>query len=217
MKLRSFLTAVLLFTGVCAYSASATPITAFIGQTITTTDQKQLGRPSRSSQPQTWTGAESYPGILSTTAATTFYYKTYTLDYATIVPNNYIELSFTDTNVSGLLFISAYGDSYDPNNRSANWLGDLGFNSAAYGGDSLTFQVGLQYEENLVLVVNTTGGGASGTNNPFDIYVSGYTDSMYDDTAVTGVITPEPSTLIELGTGMLAMAGVFRRRFRTAV
>lgn len=211
MKLRTLITPVLLFTGLCTYTASATPIAAFTGQTITASDKSQLGRLSRNNVPQTWIGQEPYPGIVNPT--TTYYYKTYTLDYSTVVPNNLIEISFTDSSAGGLLFISAYRGSYNPANQGANWLGDLGFNTLAYGSaDALTFQVGLNYQDNLVLVVNTTGGGTSGTNNPFDIYVKGYTDTMYDDEPVSGVVTPEPSTFIELGTGMLAIAGVVRRR-----
>lgn len=214
MKLRSFIAATLFFASACALSASATPIAAFTNQTITTADQSQLGRPVRNNVPQTWTRQESYPGVNNT--GVTFYYKTYLLDYATIVPNNFIEVSFTDINAGGLLFISAYRGTYDPTNRSANWLGDLGFNTLGYGpSDALTFQVGLNYQDNLTLVVNTTGGGALGTNNPFDIYVNGYTDTMYDDSPI-GVVTPEPSTFLELGTGLLAIAGVVRRRLSAA-
>ena len=218
MKLRSFFIVALLFMSAGIYTASATPIASIMGQTVTTSSRTQLGRLSRNNIPQTWTGQEPYPGV--TGATTTYYYNTYTLSYLTLVPNNFVEISFTDTAGNGAVFISAYHDSYDPNNKQVNWLGDLGFNSIAYGtADSLTFQVGLQYQQNLVLVVNNTGTGtaaASGLNNPFDIYVNAYTGTSYDDTSVTGVVTPEPSTFIELGTGMLAMAGVARRRFRAA-
>ena len=68
----------------------------------------------------------------------------------------------------------------------------------------------------MVFVVNSTGAGGVGLNNPFDFFVSAYTDTMYDDTDVTGHITPEPSTFIELGTGLLAIAGVARRRLLAA-
>ncbi len=217
MKFRSVLTAVLLLTGVCSYSASATPVASFTGETITSSNSTQLGRPSRNNQPQTWTGAEAYPGVAASSTATTFYYKTYTVANAAFTTNPYLEISFTDTNVSGLLFISAYFNSYNPGSRNTNWLGDLGFNSAAYGGDSLTFQVLMPYASNLVLVVNTTGGSMSGTGNPFDIYVNGYSDTSYDEAAPLATnVTPEPSTFIELGTGMLAAAGMVRRRMRIA-
>ncbi len=214
MKLRSFLAAALLFAGLSAFTASAAPIALFSGQTVTTSSNTQLGRLSRNNQPQTWTGAEPYPGVVNPT--TTYYYNTYTLDYRNLVPNNFVEISFTDTAGNGAVFISAYHDSYNPTNKQLNWLGDLGYNSIAYGtADSLTFQVGLQYLQNLVLVVNNTGTGttaSSGLNNPFDIYVNAYTDTMYDDATVTGMVSPEPSTFIELGTGLLAVAGVARRR-----
>lgn len=218
MKFRLLIAAALLFVGAGIDTASATPIAAFTGQTITTSSRTELGRLSRNNVPQTWTRQEQYPGVVNPT--TTYYYNTYVLNYANFVPNNYVEISFTDTAGNGAVFISAYANSFDPTNKQTNWLGDLGYNSIAYGtADSLTFQVNLNYQTNLVLVVNTTGTGtaaSSGLNNPFDIYVNAYTDSMYDDTDVTGHITPEPSTFIELGTGLLAIAGVARRRLMAA-
>lgn len=218
MTFRSLITAALLFAGVGAYTASATDIAFIGGQTVTTSSSMELGRLSRNNQPQTWTGAEMYPGVVNPT--TTYYYNTYTLNYTNFVPNNFVEISLTDTAGNGAVFISAYANSFNPTNRATNWLGDLGYNSIAYGtADSLTFQVHLQYQDNLVLVVNNTGAptaAVTGLNNPFDILVTAWTDTSYDDTAVTGVVTPEPSTFIELGTGLLAMAGVVRRRLMAA-
>lgn len=218
MKFRSVLASALLLVSAGVYTASATPIATFLGQTVTTASRTELGRLSRNNVPQTWTGQEPYSGVVN--PATTYYYNSYTLNYVNFVPNNFVEISLTDTAGNGAVFISAYLNSFDPTNKQTNWLGDLGFNSIAYGtADSLTFQVHLQYQDNLVLVVNNTGTGtaaSSGLNNPYDIAVNAYTDSGYNDTEVTGIVTPEPSTFIELGTGMLAMAGVARRRFRAA-
>ena len=220
---RSILAAALLLISAGTYTASATEIASFSGQTVTTSSRTQVGRLSRNNQPQTWTGAEPYPGEINgvnSTTPTTYYYNTYTLNYTNFVPNNFVEISFTDTAGNGAVFISAYRNGYDATNKAVNWLGDLGYNSIAYGtADSLTFQVHLNYLENLVLVVNNTGTGTSalsGLNNPYDIFVNAYTDTEYNDTNVTGMVSPEPSTFIELGTGMLAMAGIVRRRFAKA-
>ena len=219
MKFRSLLAAALLFVSAGVVTASATPIAAFTGQTITSSSRTQVGRLSRNGVPQSWTHQEAYPteinGVGSTTP-TTYYYTTYTINYANFVPNNYIEVSFTDTAGLNGVFISAYANSYDPTNKALNWLGDPGASEYFSNSDAATFQFSINYQTNVVFVVNTTGANGTGLNNPFDFYVNAYTDTGYDDTDVTGVVTPEPSTFIELGTGLLAMAGVARRRLFAA-
>lgn len=214
MKFRSFLAAALLFVSAGVYTASATPIAAFTGQTVTSSSRTQLGRLSRNGVPQTWTGQEPFSGVVN--PAVTYYYNTYVLNYANFVPNNFVEISFTDTNGANGVFMSAYLNSYDPTNKSRNWLGDAGASEYFSNSDAVTFQVHLNYQDNLVLVVNSTGANGVGLNNPYDFFVNAYTDSNYNDTDVTGVVTPEPSTFIELGTGLLAMAGVARRRLFAA-
>lgn len=219
MTFRSLITAALLTISAGAYTASATPIAAFTNQTITTSSQSQMGRLSRNNQPQTWTGAEPFPGIINT--ANKYYYNSYTISGSNFLPNTFFEISLTDNAGLGAIFISAYRNYYDPTNPGKTWAGDLGYNSVAYGtADSLTFQVQLHSYDNLVFVVTNTGTGTglnSGLNNSYDFYVNGYTDTMYDDADVTGIApAPEPSTFVELGTGLLAMAGVARRRFLNA-
>ncbi len=214
MKFRSLLAAALLFVSVGVFTASATPIAAFTGQTVTSSSRTELGRLSRNGVPQTWTAQEPYPGVVNPTTA--YYYNTYTINYADLVPNNYIEVSFTDTNGANGVFLSAYANSFDPTNKALNWLGDAGASEYFSNSDAVTFQFSINYQTNVVFVVNTTGANGVGLNNPFDFFVSSYTDTNYDDTAVTGVVTPEPSTFIELGTGLLAIAGVARRRVMAA-
>ena len=214
MKFRSLIVAGLLMAGWYTQAASATPI-AFFTDTITTSSKTELGRPSRNSQPQTWT---HYPLVNLNTVNTTYYYNTYSIGNSLFNPNNYLEISFNDQLASGLLFISAYSNLYNPNARDQNWLGDLGFISNAYGPNALTFQVVMPAGSDLLLVVTTTGGGTSGTRNPFDVAINGYTDSGYGEADITPYVAPapEPSTFVELGTALVAVVGIGRRRFFAA-
>ena len=223
MKFRSVIPTVLLAAGLYASSASAATIALFT-DSVKTTDPTQLGRPSRNGVPQQWVRDENYPGVLATSVNTTYYYKTYT--YAAtgqLFTNDYIDISVFDETNSGLFFVSAYFNSYDPNNRAQNWLGDVGSsgNIQFYSGDpgnARTFDVVLPYATSLVLVVNTTGGGTSGTGALYDIAINAFSDTNYGEApALATNVTPEPSTFIELGTGLLAMAGVARRRFMASV
>jgi hypothetical protein len=218
MKLRSVLSAALLLTGFCSVSAFADPLVTITG-TITTANATELGRPSRNGVPQQWNNVESYPGVNPSTTVLTYYYQTYTISNSLFNPNNYLDISFTDQLQNGLLFVSAYSGSYNPNARDQNWLGDLGYQSNAYGPDALFFDVVATAGQDLVLVVTTTGGGTSGTNNPYEIDISGFTNSSdYLTAPVTPYVapTPEPSTFVELGTAVVAFAGMARRRFLKA-
>ncbi|WP_419804637.1 hypothetical protein [Terriglobus sp.] len=217
MKLRSLVLAGLLTAGLYTQAASATPI-AFFSDSITTASNTELGRPSRNGQPQTWTHEEAFPGVLSTSTGTTYFYNTYTISNSLFNPNNYLDISFTDELASGLLFISAYSNSYNPNARDQNWLGDLGFASNSYGPNSLFFDVVMPAGQDLVLVVNTTGGGTVGTGRPFDVAINGYTDTEYHEADITPYVAPapEPSTFVELGTALVAVIGIGRRRFFAA-
>ncbi|MGI4757249.1 MAG: PEP-CTERM sorting domain-containing protein [Janthinobacterium lividum] len=214
MKLRSLITTAVCAAGLFTSSAFAVPID-FFTSSVTTSNPTELGRPSRNGIPQTWTGQETYPGLLSTTTTTTYYYTTYTYAASLFAGAPYVDISVTDESNSALFFVSAYAGSYNPASRQTGWLGDEGGSGNYFNGlpaDGRYFDVILPVGQNLVLMVTTTGGGTSGTNQLYDIGVSAFGDTQLGDP----VVTPEPSTIIELGTGMLAMAGVVRRRYRAA-
>lgn len=217
MNFRLLLSTVVCAAGLLVSSASATPIDYLPNASITTSNPTELGRPSRNGVPQTWTGQETYPGVLSTSTATTYYYTTYRYAASLFTGAPYVDISFTDDNNTSLTFISAYAGGYNPSSRNTGWLGDEGGSGDYFPGQPLDgrfFDVILPVGQDLVLMVTTTGGGTSGTNQPYDIAVNAYADTMYTDAPTA--VTPEPSTLIELGTGMVAMLGVVRRRFRVA-
>ena len=75
-----------------------------------------------------------------------------------------------------------------------------------YGTDPISFQIYVPTGDELVLVINNTASGGVGVGDPYTIYVQGYLDSEYTS-------TPEPSSLLLLGSGVLGLAGLVRRKF----
>ncbi|MGI4852896.1 MAG: PEP-CTERM sorting domain-containing protein [Janthinobacterium lividum] len=214
MKFRSLIATAIVASGLFASSAFATTIDYFTGS-VTTSNPTELGRFSRNAVPQTWTGQETYPGLLASSTATTYYYTTYTYAASLFTGAPYVSVSFTDDNNTALTFITAYAGSYNPSSRNTGWLGDEGGSGDYFTStplDGRYFDVILPVGQDLVLMVTTTGGGTSGTGQPYEVAVNAFADTMYTD--APAAVTPEPSTIIELGTGMLAMMGVVRRRFR---
>jgi hypothetical protein len=191
-----------------SFSSRAESIASFT-TSLTTADSSQLGRPSRNGIPQDWTGTESYPGVLNT--STTYYYQAISFSSALFTGAPFVEITSYDPNETTNVFLSAYVGSYDPSNRSANWLGDAGFSGNGQVGAGGDFQVILPAGMDLVLVINSTLGGISGLNSPIQINIDAFADTMYSD-PVPAAVTPEPSTLLMLCTGVFAMAVVGRRK-----
>lgn len=214
MKTHSVLFASALIAAASLGVASAESIASFT-DSVSVTDPTQLGRPSRSGTPQTWTGQEVYTGVIS--PATTYHYKTYTFAASNFVGAPYIDVSVFDEANSGLFFVSAFAGSYSSAAPGANWLGDEGSsgNLTFYGGtlgDARDFEFVLPSNQNLVLLVNTTGGGASGTGQLYDIAINAYADTQFSD-PVPVAATPEPGTWLLTLSGLLGMAVMARRKF----
>lgn len=212
MKLHSVLLASALLTAT-AGAAAAESITYFT-DSVSTADSTRLGRPSRSGTPQTWTNDESYTGQIN--PSLTYYYKTYTFAASLFQGAPYVDISVFDEDNSGLFFVSAFQGSYNPAAPGDNWLGDEGGSgnytfAAGTLGDPRYFDVTLSAGQDLVLLVNTSGGGTSGTGKLYDIAINAYADTMYDD-PIPVAATPEPGTWLLTASGLLGMAWVGRRR-----
>ncbi len=193
--------------------AGAETITNFNG-VLTSANTTELGRPFRSGTQQTWTGAESYDGVNNTTLS--FAYTTYTFSSALFVGAPYVEVSVLDTLGGVSDFVTAYAGSYNVNSRGSNWLGDEGSSGNYFGlTDGRYFDVVLTSGQNLVLVLNDTS--TAGLNDPINIEVDAYADTSYDDPSPAAQVTPEPSTLVSLGTGLIWAANIARRRRKSEV
>lgn len=217
MKSAVCVAAALCAASLCVSSAFATPIDYFTDNVGTS--NTQIGRQSRQAVFQTWAHAENYPGLTAT--ASTFYYKTYTYTATQLLGGTYIDVSVFDEQNIGNIFVSAYSSSYNPLSPSTNWLGNEGYSgnllfNAGTLGDARDFQVILPTGSSLILVVNTSAANSTaGTTDLYDIGIASFIDDQGTD--ATGVaVTPEPSTFVEFGTGLLAMAGVARRRLFAA-
>ena len=173
-------------------------------QSITAADPTQLGRLSRNgTTPQDWSGSEVLTGIVGPT--TTYYYATYLINVGT---TPFIQVSFDS--VSPNTFVSAYQTSYNPTGLGpnlgldTNWLGDAAFSGNSFGTDTVFFQVTAALNSTIVIVVNTTPGGAGGLGDPFNLLVEGFIDTEFDDPPPPTV--PEPATLLLSLVGLGALA-----------
>lgn len=186
-------------------SARAEEISTFTS-VIAGASPTQQGRLSRNGIQQDWLGTETYPGIIN--PGVTYQYQTFTFASSLFTGAPYVEISFFDTQSGVNLFSSAYAGAYNPTTLSTGWLGDEGASGNYFGTDARYYDVILPAGSNLVLAVNTSSPLA--LNDPFTVEVSAYADTNYDNPAPA--VTPEPSTLVTLGTGIIWAAGAYRRR-----
>ncbi len=191
-------------------TAKADTVTvAAFSTAVTASDPTELGRGSRSSIPQDWSGTETYTGRVNTTTA--YNYKTFTFAASLFTGGGYVDITDYEPLNTAYYFLTAYAGSYNPANPGQNWLGDTGFSGNYQTNDGGDFQVILPTNQNLVLLLNNATAGGLGLGTPIKIQVDNYSDSMYDPPLAVAA-TPEPSTFVMIGTGLLSMGGLIRRR-----
>ena len=174
---------------------------------ITASDPAQLGRLSRNGVQQDWTGAEAYPGTVND--AVSYNYRTVNAPFAAnAVQDIYYDIDVDDD--SGDLFASAYLDSYDPLDKSQNWLGDAGRSGNYFPGDPLYFDVVVPAGHSLELVFNST---SDVPTSDASYFVSAYSDTEYNENFADVSAAPEPSTWF-LMLGGIAILGTMVRRAR---
>ncbi len=207
MNSRYVLSAALLLAALPAL-ASAETISNFNG-VLTSSSATELGRPFRSGTQQTWTGAEPYDG--KNNLAISFAYNTYTFAASLFTGAPYVEISVLDTQGGASDFVTAYAGSFIVSSQGTNWLGDEGASGNYFGlTDARFFDVILPVGQDLVLVLNDSSVAA--LNDPINIDIEAYSDTNYDSPLAQ--VTPEPSTFVTLGTGLIWAAGVARGRRR---
>ncbi len=198
--------------------AKADPVTEYIDYTLTSADSHQLGRASRNSIPQTFAADEPYPGQVNLTS--TYYYQTFVFNASEFIGAQYIAISTFDPMNGNSYFVSAYQDSYDPTYNSAtddhrknNWLGDAGFSGNYQVNDGGSFQFVLPTGHDLVVLLNSTLAGGALPTYDFNITVQGFGDANLGDPITPTAVTPEPSSILLVATGLVGAVGAVRRRF----
>lgn len=201
MRMVSKIAFVLLGTLLLASVAQADLLTTFT-TSISASDPTQLGRISRNGVPSDWSGPKPFPGIINPT--TVYNYHTYTVNSG-VTPF----ILVTIDSVPGNTFASVYMPSYNPTNvppnngLDVNYIGDAGFSGNFFGADPVSFEVFVPVRTNFLVVVNTSSN--VGIGQPFTITVQGFLDEQFTS-------TPEPSSLVLLGSGVLGLAGLVRRK-----
>jgi hypothetical protein len=144
------------------------------GPTFTTATGLQTGRLNRNSVPSNCAANKTFPSIAATTGARRFDTYTFPTCFTNTPACITLSLATACGSASNALFAAAYLGSFDPNDLSANYLGDIGFspgsNETAYA--AVNVRGGLP----LVIVVHEVNpGGGSGCN--YTLNVSGLCQS----------------------------------------
>ena len=171
-------------------------------------DPTQLGRISRGNIPQDWTGGETFQGVINPTVS--YAYKVLTLNIPAleagyVAPGRFLQISIDSASIN--TFVAAFSPSYVSTSIATNWLGDAGSSGNPFGGPRF-FQIIIPAGQPLVLVLNETTAGAGIAAGPAGILVEAFTDTQFTDL----VAVPEPTSLLLMSTGVMALLALRRRR-----
>jgi hypothetical protein len=179
---------------ICSTGFAITLFDTGLGQ-ITSSDPTQQGRLTRSvhNQNDWFDGTPPFPGVIN--AGTTYHYHTYTIPASSLATTPFVQFTVDDPTAN--LFVSAYLDNYDPNNKATNYFGDEGFSGnpefSLQGGPTDTgyFQVHVPAGHSLVVLVNET---PAAVPQSFRLLAEGFTDTQFDNPSTpTPTPTPKPT------------------------
>jgi hypothetical protein len=159
--------------------------------TLVNSDSKQTLRLGRTDVPSDWSQLKAFPGTAGTGK---YHYHTYTIPASALANTPFVQITNDDPTAS--LFVSAYLNSYNPNNFSANYFADAGFSGGfAVLAETGFFQLHVPPGNDLVVVVNDTITSNGGLNQPYRVLVEGFTDTLYSNPSTpTPTPTPKPTT-----------------------
>jgi hypothetical protein len=199
-----------------ATAAFADPIP--FNSALVATDQTQLGRLSRDSNPSEGTPNKPFGAIINPTVA--YHFHAYAVD---VGADGYVVIEFDETSAN--IFASAYQSNYYSSNPATTYLGDAGFSGYYQTNDPNSFAFTATPFSTVIVVVNetTANGGLGATSNGFTLSAQSFVDSAYDDYPGidlafrngSGYVIPEPSTLLLLAP-LALVAGLKSRRRRPA-
>lgn len=164
---------------------------------LSLSDPTQMGRISRNGVSSDWSQLKPFPGVINTT--TTYHYTEY---FVNVGVTPFIEVTLDS---SPNVFVAAFLGPYDPTNIASTYVGDPGLSEPL--GFPSSFQVVVPKFQTLTLVINNTAGGNGGVGDPYTLIVQGFLDTQFTN-------TPEPSTFLLLGPGVLGVGGFLRRKLR---
>ena len=119
---------------------------------ISTTDLTHPSRILRDGNSSTCGTSKSYPGNLN---SGNYHYKTYTLENTTGTADCVtLLLKNTDPNALNQIHMVAYNETFNPNNLSENYAGDLG--NSSFNGTISQMNITIPANKTLVLVVSET-------------------------------------------------------------
>lgn len=170
--------------------------------TMQSSDPTQLGVIGSDITPSDWSGTKEFPGEVATTLS--FHYETFSLNVGS---TPYIQVSIDDFDDPDYpFFASAYLGSYDPNDKVANYLGDMGSYGNQYGNPGF-FQVVAPANSILVLLVNERD-SSIGIGKAFHLSVEGFIDTAYGEPAPV----PIPAAAWLFGSAVVSLGGLARKR-----